>query len=253
MAIFKDEKEIALLKEAGHRLFLVLEEIKKAVQPGVTTRALDELARRLIGEGGDVPAFLNYQPVGSDYPYPAALCVSVNDEVVHGIPGSRVLNTGDIVGLDIGLVHEGVFVDMASTVGVGEISEADERLIENTREALMRGVEEVRVGNRIGDIGHAIEAFLKPIGYGIVRDLGGHGVGRHVHEDPFVPNFGKAGSGPRIVEGEVLALEPMVNVGTEDVVLGPDGYTYRTRDGKKSAHFEVTVMATIGGPVIITA
>lgn len=252
MAIFKDQDEIALLKEAGHRLFLILEEIKKAVQPGVTTKELDNLALRLIRKEGDKPAFLNYQPAGSDYPYPATLCVSVNNEVVHGIPGPRKLEEGDIVGLDIGLARRGVYVDMAATVGVGKVSEIDARLMENTREALMKGIEEVRVGNRVGDIGHAIESYLKPLGYGIVRDLGGHGVGRRIHEEPFVPNFGKRGSGPRIMEGEVLALEPMVNMGGEDVVLGADGYTYKTKDGKKSAHFEVTVMATIGGPVIIT-
>lgn len=252
MAIFKDQAEITLLKEAGHRLFLILEEIKKAVLPGVTTKELDQLALRLIREEGDKPAFLNYQPAGSDYPYPATLCVSVNDEIVHGIPGARKLVDGDIVGLDIGLIRQGVVVDMAATVGVGKVSEIDMRLMENTKEALMRGVEEVRVGNRVGDIGYAIENHLKPLGYGIVRDLGGHGVGRHVHEEPFVPNFGKRGSGPSIVLGEVLALEPMVNMGTENVVLGSDGYTYRTKDGKKSAHFEVTVMATIGGPIIIT-
>lgn len=252
MAIFKDQEEIAILKEAGHRLFLILEKVKKAVLPGVTTKELDNLALSLIREEGDKPAFLNYQPVGSEYPYPATLCVSVNDEIVHGIPGPRVLVEGDIVGLDIGLIRQGVVVDMAATVGVGKVSEKDERLMENTRESLFRGVEEVRVGNRIGDIGYAIESYLKPLGYGIVRDLGGHGVGRRIHEEPFVPNFGRAGSGPRIVEGQVLALEPMVNLGTDDVSLSADGYTYRTRDGKKSAHFEVTVMATIGGPVIIT-
>jgi methionyl aminopeptidase len=224
----------------------------KEVAPGVTTASLNDLALRLIEAGGDTPAFLGYRPGGSGGPYPAALCVSVNDEVVHGLPGERVLQDGDIVGLDLGLSHQGFFTDMAVTLPVGTVSAQAKKLLEVTEESLMRAVAKSRVGNRVGDIGAAVEDFVTPFGYGIVRDLGGHGVGKAVHEEPFVPNFGRPGTGPKLSVGEVIAIEPMINLGGEDVYLADDDFTYKTEDGSISAHFEVTVLITPGDPIIIT-
>jgi len=248
----KDQKQIETLKEAGKRLAFVMGEVKKKVVPGVSTKELDELAEKLIREKGDIPAFLNYQPEGARRPYPATLCVSVNEEVVHGIPGERILEEGDIVGLDMGLKHDGFFVDMAETVPVGNIDDESKKLMNITRESLMVGIEEAKPGNHIGDIGNAIEEFVKPHKYGLVDVLGGHGVGMAVHEDPFIPNFGDKGDGPEIKEGMVLALEPMVNMGTPDVTLSSDGYTFKTKDKTRSAHFEHTILVTANGPEIIT-
>lgn len=252
MAIVKDEKEIALLKESGSRLAAIMRTLIREVAPGITTGSLNSLALRLIEQGGDVPAFLGYRPGGVGEPYPAALCVSVNDEVVHGLPGERVLKDGDIVGLDLGLSHQGFFTDMAVTLPVGTVTPEAKKLIQVTEESLMRAVAKSRVGNRVGDIGAAVEDFVTPFGYGIVRELGGHGVGRAVHEEPFVPNFGPPGSGPRLSLGQVIAIEPMINMGGEDVYLADDDFTYKTEDGSISAHFEVTVLITLGDPIIIT-
>jgi methionyl aminopeptidase len=252
MSIIKDEKEVALLKESGTRLATIMRMLIREVSPGITTGYLNSLALRLIEEGGDVPAFLGYRPGGVGDPYPAALCVSVNDEVVHGLPGERTLKEGDIVGLDLGLSHQGFFTDMAVTLPVGQVSPEAKKLLEVTEESLMRAVAKSRVGNRIGDIGAAVEDFITPHGYGIVKELGGHGVGRVVHEEPFVPNFGRPGTGPKLSVGQVIAIEPMINLGGEEVYLASDDFTYKTEDGSISAHFEVTVLVTEGDPIIIT-
>jgi methionyl aminopeptidase len=252
MSFVKSEKEIKLLKEGGKHLAFVLEKIKEYVAPGITTKDLDRVAEEEIKKLGDTPSFLNYTPWGSKKPYPASLCVSVNEEVVHGIPGKRILKEGDIVGLDIGLIHEKLFVDMAETHPVGKINVEDKKLIEATKKALYLGIESVAVGKNIGAIGNAIERFAKPLGYGIVRDLGGHGVGHKVHEEPYIPNFGKEDSGERIVLGMVLAIEPMLNRGTHKVKLLSDGYTVVTQDGSQSAHFEHTIAVTEKGPIILT-
>lgn len=253
MAIVTHKKDIERLREAGARLASVLARVRELVRPGIRTKELDAEAQKLIREGGDKPSFLGYTPKGARYPYPAALCTSVNEEVVHGIPGERVLCEGDLIGLDIGLIHEGFYTDMAITVPVGGVSREDEELLAATREALERGIAEARPGNRIGAIGHAIERFIRPLGYGIVRDLGGHGVGRAVHEEPFIPNFGRAASGPEIIPGMVLALEPMTTRGSHKLELADDGYTYKTCDGARSAHFEHTIYVGLHGPEVLTA
>lgn len=245
-------EQIGGLKEAGRRLARILEALQAAAKSDVTTKELDALAEKLIREGGDVPAFLGYQPHGASYPYPATLCISVNEEVVHGLPGERILQEGDIVGLDLGLVHEGFIVDAARTVAVGATSPDAVRLMERTAEALRRGVEKAKRGGRIGDISAAIEKVARDNNLGIVRELGGHGVGEKVHEPPFIPNFGVAGKGPFIEEGMVLAIEPMFTLGGGDVEVAADDYTFKTSDGSLSAHFEDTVLVTAEGPLILT-
>lgn len=255
MIIIKTKEEIEILREGGRRLATVLYKVRDMVAPGVSTKDLDAYAEKLIREMGDEPAFLNYQPEGAVTPFPAALCVSVNDEVVHGIPSAkRILKEGDIVCIDLGVKHKGLFTDMAMTVPVGKVSPGDTKLMETTEKALAVGIDNVRVGNTVGDIGHSIERFVrsKDVKYGIVEVLAGHGVGRKIHEDPFIPNFGKAGTGAKLVPGMVIAIEPMLNHGTKHVTLDDDGYTFRTKDGKKSAHFEHTILVTDGEPEILT-
>lgn len=219
----------------------------------MTTLSLDQFAEKLIREVGDEPAFLKYQPWGARYPYPASLCVSVNNEVVHGIPGTAKLKEGDIVSLDLGIRHEGLITDAAITVPVGEVKIKEKKLIETTKEALLVGIKEIAPGKFVGDIGKAVEKFVKPRGYGIVKILGGHGVGYEVHEAPFIPNYKMKGNGPKLKEGMVLAIEPMLNEGGDDVYLDKDGYTFKTADGKRSAHFEHTVVVTDEGAEILTS
>jgi methionyl aminopeptidase len=253
MIIIKTAEEIEILREGGKRLATVLYKLKERVKPGISTKDLDDYASKLIKEMGDYPAFLNYRPEGAESPYPASLCVSVNDEVVHGIPNAKkILKEGDIVSLDLGLKHKNLFTDMAITVPVGEVSPASRKLLEVTEKALMVGIEVAQGGNRIGDISHAIESFVRPHRYGIVDILSGHGVGRAIHEDPYIPNFGKAGVGAKLAPGMVIAIEPMINNGTKNVTLDKDGWTFRTADGKKSAHFEHTILITEGEPEILT-
>src|SRR3989344_8102500 len=252
MSLIKTQEEVEILKEAGRRLAVVVKKLEKAVVPGTTTKELDTLAEKLIRDGGDTPAFLGYKPAGSHSPFPATLCASINDEVVHGIPKERILKEGDIVGLDLGLTHKGLIADMAVTAPVGKISEADRKLINTTPEALRLGIQVVRSGNRMGAIGNVIEEYAKECGYGVVEALGGHGVGHKVHEAPFIPNYGDKESGEELKEGMVLAIEPMINIGTGEVILDKDGYTYKTKDGKKSAHFEHTIAVTKDGPIILT-
>lgn len=252
MSLIKTEEDIALLREGGARLSKVLDALEASVRPGVTTKELDALAERLIRDGGDEPAFLGYRPAGASYPYPATVCTSVNDEIVHGIPADRALEEGDVVGLDIGLSHEGLIVDMARTVPVGEVGNEIRKLLADTKAALRAGIAAAKPGGRIGDISAAIEAVAKREGYGIVRDLGGHGVGHAVHELPFIPNYGKKGTGPNLEEGMVLAIEPMFNLGSDEAELMRDGYTYKTKDGSVSAHFEHTVVIAKKGAEIVT-
>lgn len=252
MIIIKTKKEIEILREGGKILGKILDSVIKKVKPGVTTDELDTYAYELIKKAGGKPAFLNYQPDGAPYPYPATICISVNDEIVHGIPSSRVLKEGDVVSLDLGLNYKGMFTDHARTVGVGKINLKSKKLLSVAEEALYIGIEKAIEGNTTGDIGHAIESFLKPYKYGIVRELAGHGVGRAIHEDPYIPNFGKVGKGEKLVAGMVVAIEPMVNEGGDAVIFEDDGYTVSTKDKKKSAHFEHTVLITDGEPEILT-
>lgn len=255
MIIIKTPEQIEILREGGKRLATVLYKVRDMIAVGVSTKDLDAYAEKLIREMGDEPAFLNYRPEGARIPFPATLCVSVNSEVVHGIPNSkRILKEGDIVSIDLGVKHKGLFTDMAMTVPIGKVSAGDIKLMKTTEKALMVGINVARVGNRVGDISHAIESFVRSKGakYGIVEVLAGHGVGVKIHEDPFIPNFGKAGTGAKLVSGMVIALEPMLNNGTKNVTLDADGYTFHTADGKRSAHFEHTILITDGDPEILT-
>jgi methionyl aminopeptidase len=254
MITLKTKEDIQILREGGKRHAEILHVLKGMVQPGVTAKQLDDEAHRLIVEGGDTPAFLDYQPQGASRPFPASLCVSVNDEVVHGIPNEheKILKEGDIVTLDLGLVHKGLITDAAITVGVGKISKTLEELITVTEKALTAGIKAAKGGKRVGDVGMAIERLALAHKYGVVEELSGHGVGYHVHEDPFVPNYGVAGTGEPLTPGMVIAIEPMFNLGSRHVILDSDGYTYRTKDGKPSAHFEHTVLITKGEPEILT-
>ena len=250
----KNDTERANLVEGGKRLAVVLRALKERVAPGVTAEELDDLAEQMIRDGGDEPCFLGYTPEGAKRPYPAALCVSINDEVVHGIPNEsvKVLKDGDIVGLDLGLTHGGIIVDAAITVPVGEVDEITKKLLTATEHALTAGIAQAKVGNRIGDISSAIQKEIEDAGFKVVRELGGHGVGDRVHEEPFISNFGHTGTGPELVEGMVLALEPISSVGRAAVILSPDGYTYRTKDGSRSAHFEHTILIEKGGALVVT-
>lgn len=255
MALIKTNEDIALLREGGKHHATVLEALIRAVQPGVTTHDLNALAEKLIRDLGDVPAFLNYQPRGADYPFPGAICTSVNNVVVHGMPDAPVvtLKEGDIIGLDVGVTHNGRITDAAVTVAVGAVDDDTQKLIDVTKQALYEGIKAARVGNKTGDIGAAIQACVAPHGYGIVRELGGHGVGHKVHEPPIILNFGSAGTGEKLEAGMVIAIEPMINEGSANVVFEDDGYTVRTKDGSLSAHFEHTILITDGEPEILTA
>jgi methionyl aminopeptidase len=253
--VIRTPQEREALSEGGKRLAVVLQTLKAKVAPGVTTEELDDLAEQLIRDGGDDPCFLGYTPEGAQRPYPATLCVSINDEIVHGIPNEsvKVLKEGDIVGLDLGLRHEGIIVDAAITVPVGKVSAETLRLLQATENALSAGIAAAKPGNHVGDISYAIGETIEKAGFKVVKELGGHGVGEFVHEEPFVANYGRPGTGELLEEGMVLALEPISSAGKAAVTLAPDGYTFRTKDGSKSAHFEHTILLEADGARIMTA
>ncbi len=250
----KTSEEIEILKEGGRRHAFILSKVSEKVKPGVSTEHLENYARDLIKEGGDSPAFLNYTPKGAKRPYPATLCVSVNNEIVHGIPNedALILKEGDVVSLDLGLVHNGLITDSAVTVPVGKVNKEDKRLIDDCKEALHLGINQARGGGFVGDIGEAIGTFVRSKGYGICSGLAGHGVGYSVHEEPYIPNEGSKGRGERLRAGMVIAIEPMITLGTDKIVLSRDGYTYKTADGSNAAHFEHTIAITDGEPIILT-
>ncbi|MCC7004317.1 type I methionyl aminopeptidase [Candidatus Nomurabacteria bacterium] len=254
MITIKTPQEIMTLKEGGKHLAFVLSLLTKEVKPGVSTSYLNDVAIREIGKLGDKPAFLNYTPYGAKRPYPAAICISVNDEIIHGIPNenSKILKEGDIVSLDLGIVHNGLITDSAVTVPVGKVDESAKKLLKVTSAALLAGIKAAKGGGFVGDIGAEIEKHAKKAGFGIAEELCGHGVGYSVHEDPYVPNFGKKGQGPKLKPGMVIAIEPMFNEGTGKTKIDKDGYTFRTADGKRSAHFEHTIVITDGKPEILT-
>lgn len=254
MITIKSENDIKILKEGGKRHALILASLVEKVAPKVSSFELNEFAYSLIKESGDAPAFLHYKPEGARRPYPAALCVSINEEIVHGIPNEtpKILEEGDIVSLDLGLVHEGLITDAAITVPVGRVDPEDSRLITATRESLSAGIIAARGGNTIGDIGFAIESVAKKYGFNLAQGLAGHGVGYEVHEDPYVPNSGRPGDGPKLKPGMVIAIEPMLVRGKGDIVLEKDGYTFRTKDRSRAAHCEHTVLITTDSPVILT-
>jgi methionyl aminopeptidase len=254
MIRLKNSAEIEILREGGKRLAEILSILASKVVPGVSALELEEEAVQLIKEGGDKPAFLGYSPQGARRPFPAALCVSINDEIVHGIPNEveKIVKDGDIVSLDFGITHRGLITDAAITVPAGVINEESRKLIETTRMALMSGIEVAKPGNTIGDIGAAISKVIQANGFTIPDDLVGHGVGYKVHEDPYVPNFGTAGKGEKLVPGLVIAIEPMANIGKSGIKILSDGYTIVTRDGTRSAQFEHTIAITEKGNIILT-
>ncbi|OHA59783.1 MAG: type I methionyl aminopeptidase [Candidatus Vogelbacteria bacterium RIFOXYD1_FULL_46_19] len=252
MIRLKNEQEIKILRAGGKRLAGLIERLSEELKPGLKTGELDDLAQELIAEAGDRPAFLNYRPEGAILAYPAALCVSINEEIVHGIPGGRVINDGDLVTLDLGLIHQGLVTDMARSFSIGEPSPEVAKLLMVTREALDIGIAAARPQGTVGDIGAAIEDYVTAAGFGLARDLSGHGVGFAVHEDPQVPNYGRPGEGAKLEPGLVIAIEPMVLAGREKTKLLGDGYTFITADGSLCAHFEHTIAITETGVEILT-
>lgn len=252
MIKLKSKEEIVKLRAGGQILAQILNQLAAAVKPGVKTNELEVLAQKLIKAAGAEPSFFNYKPAGSRLAYPTALCVSVNEEIVHGIPSEKVLKAGDLVTLDLGLKYEGLFTDMAITVPVGEVSVEVKKLLAGTEEALAAGIKAARVNGRIGDISAAVEAVAKRYGFGLVTDLAGHGVGYAVHEEPYVPNFGPAGKGEKLVPGLVIAIEPMFTLGTSKTKLLSDGFTFITADKSVSAHCEKTIAITEDGVEVLT-
>ena len=243
----KSEREIELMRESCRLLAIVHKEMEEAIRPGMSTKDIDILGDSLIRKVGCIPNFKNYNG------YPASICVSVNDEVVHGIPHkNRILQEGDIVSLDAGLIYKGYHSDAARTHAVGQISPEAQRLIDATRESFFAGIKMAKQGNYLYDISNAIDAYIKPFGYGIVRDLVGHGIGTSLHEDPQIPNFAQRRKGPKLQAGMTLAVEPMINMGRPDVEWLDDDWTVVTEDGSLSAHYENTILITDGEPEILT-
>lgn len=246
----KSKEDLECMRRAGQIVAEVLLRLQDEVKPGVTTLDLDRIAEEMTRKRGAVPAFKGYR-VGTRV-FPASLCVSINEEVVHGIPASRALKEGDIVGLDFGVAVEGYFGDAAVTVPVGKISPEAQHLLDATRGSLWQGIRTINVGSRLGDLSHAIQSYAEGAGLSVVREFVGHGIGRRLHEEPQVPNFGEPGRGRLLREGMVLAIEPMLNLGEPGVMVKDDGWTAVTRDGSLSAHFEHSVAITAEGPVVLT-
>ena len=247
MIVLKTGRELNIMREACRISAGALQTAGKAVEPGVTTAEIDRLAEEYIRSQGGEPNFKNYEG------YPATACISINNEVIHGIPSSkRKLRAGDIVSIDLGAKFDGYHGDNAATFACGDISDEAKRLMDATRESLYEGIKAARAGGRIGDISHAVQAYVEARGYSVVRQFVGHGVGTHLHEAPEVPNFGTAGRGIRLMPGMTIAIEPMVNAGAAGVEVQPDGWTVLTKDGSLSAHFEHTVAITADGPKIMT-
>lgn len=247
MIVLKTSRELAIMREAGRISAMALKVAGEAVEPGVSTWEIDRVARKYIESQGAVPSFLGYGG------FPASACISVNNVVIHGIPSKhQIIKAGDIVSIDIGATYEGYNGDNAFTFPCGEISPEAQRLLDATRESLYEGIKQAKAGNRLGDIGSAVQRYVEARGYSVVRDFVGHGVGAKLHEDPSVPNYGTPGRGVRLLPGMTIAIEPMVNQGRHEVQVQKDGWTTVTRDGKLSAHFEHTIAITPDGPVILT-
>jgi methionyl aminopeptidase len=246
--VCRSAAELERMREAGRLVGEVLTELSAAVGPGVSTAELDELAEKRIRQAGATPAFKGY------HGYPATICASINDEVIHGIPsGRRVLAEGDIISIDVGAALDGYYGDSAVTLPVGQVSEQAATLLRVTEESLYKAIEQARPGHRVSDIGHAVQKHVEAFGFSVVREFVGHGIGVRMHEEPQVPNYGEPGHGPRLTEGMVLAIEPMVNAGKPAVKVLADGWTAVTRDTSLSAHFEHTVAVTAGEPWVLTA
>ena len=246
MIVLKTERELAYMRDAGQIVGQTLQEVRKAIVPGVTTKELDRIAEQYIRRSGALPAFKGYCG------FPANICTSINEQVVHGIPCSRQLKNGDIVSLDIGTKLNGYYGDAAITAPVGEVAPEVLKLLAITEQALNKGIEQAIKGNRLSDISHAVQLHAESHGYGVVRDYVGHGIGQRMHEDPQIPNYGPPGRGPLLKNGMALAIEPMINLGTPDVEVLTDDWTVVTTDRKASAHFEHTVAITDGEPQILT-
>ena len=246
MIVLKTDREIGYMRDAGKIVGQTLLELKKAIVPGVTTLELDRIADQYIRHAGAIPAFKGYGG------FPANICTSVNEQVVHGIPGSRQLKSGDVISLDVGTKLNRYYGDAAITVPVGDVDDELQKLLTVTEESLYRGIEKAIKGNRLSDISHAVQLHAESHGYGVVRDYVGHGIGQRMHEDPQIPNYGPPGRGPLLKNGMVLAIEPMINLETPEVEVLADDWTVVTADGKISAHFEHTVAVTDGEPLILT-
>jgi methionyl aminopeptidase len=251
MGILKSDSEIEAMAEGGRRLADVMDQLKEIVAVGVTTKEIDARALELIKQVGCKPAFLGYKPYGARRAYPATICASVNESVVHGLPSDRRLENGDLLKIDIGLIHNDLYLDMAITIGVGDISQHDRTLIATTEEALYAGIKECHPDRTLGDVGYAIESRVHKNNFSVVESLTGHGIGKKLHEEPYVYNFGTKGQGMKLKPGMVIAIEPMVAIGSGDVRQLPDD-SFSTSDGSRSAHFEHTVAITPTGPRILT-
>jgi len=249
--LIKSKKEIDYIRESCRIVGETLQLLKSKVSAGITTLELDKIAEDYIRSNNAIPAFKGYSQGGSPG-FPGSICSSVDDEVVHGIPSTRVLKEGELVSLDIGVLKNGYFGDAALTVAVGNISDEKKKLMEVTERSLQLGIEQAIAGNKVHDISNAVQTFVEKNGFSIVRDLCGHGVGKFLHEDPSIPNFGKKGTGPKLKNGMTLAIEPMVNAGKYDVVTAKDGWTIITADGSTSAHFEHTILINNNSPEILT-
>lgn len=253
MTILSSAKEISELKDGGKILASILNEVADKAKPGISAAEMDELAEKLIRQSGGLPSFKNYKTADDKKPYPSSLCVSVNDEVVHGIPyKNKILKNGDVVGLDLGMKYKNLHTDMAVTVGVGNIGTEAERLIEVCRQSLDYGIAAVKAGVKIGDIGQSVQYCAEKSGFGVVRKLVGHGLGYKAHEPPEIPNFGIKGKGGVLKEGMVIAIEPMITAGGYDIYLDDDLWTWRTKDSSLAAHFEHTILVAKTGAEIIT-
>ncbi|HOM43163.1 MAG TPA: type I methionyl aminopeptidase [Bacillota bacterium] len=246
MISIKSPREIELMRIAGRIVAETHELLRKAIRPGITTLELDAIAEEYIRKSGAIPAFKDYNG------FPASICSSINEQVVHGIPGPTVLKDGDIIGIDIGAVYDGYYGDAARTYGIGRIDKETERLLKVTEESFFKGIEYALPGNRLSDISHSIQKHVESNGFSVVRDFVGHGIGRNMHEDPQIPNYGLPHKGPRLAAGMALAIEPMVNQGRYAVKVREDGWTVVTADGKPSAHYENTIVITNGRPEILT-
>lgn len=253
MISIKSEKEIEYMREAGHIVALAHRAIKEAIKPGITTKELDDIATKVILENGAVPSFKGQRGLKGSIPFPASICASVNDEIIHGIPGGYRLKEGDIISIDIGACKNGYHGDSAKTHPVGKISENAQKLIDVTRQSFYEGMKYAKQGNRLSDISHAIQEYAESNGFSVVREFVGHGVGAALHEDPEVPNYGRPGRGPRLEKGMTIAVEPMINEGIEDLEILDNRWTVITADGKLSAHYEHTILITDGEVELLTA
>jgi len=246
MILIKSDREIDLMRQSGHILAGVMKKLEKAVRPGIRTEEIEGLARKLIKESGGKCSFLGYKG------YPACLCTSINEEIVHALPSQRRLKEGDILSLDLGVLWKGFHSDMAVTVPVGNVEPEVIRLIRVTKKALKRGIKNVKEGKRFGDVGNAIQRYVESQGFNVVRDLCGHGIGKELHEDPLIFNYGKRGTGPQIKKGMVFCIEPMVSMGSSEIKKSDDNFSFKTKDNSLSAHFEHMIAVTKRGPEILT-